>query len=93
MTAEIILEFQMWNVERFHSVQRSRERRIDLGASASQFASYLPQRTEHARPIETLTFAVFAKTHGINLVGLCPRGSDRQTRNGKRDGDTSTELS
>jgi hypothetical protein len=74
VTAEIVLEFQMWNVERFHSVERSRERRIDLGASASQFASHLSQRTQHARPIETLTFTVFAKTHGVNLVGR----SDRQ---------------
>jgi hypothetical protein len=60
----LLFPLEMRNLEGFDSLQRQLERFARRAAfSASQILLYLPQRTQHARPIESLTFTVIAIAH------------------------------
>jgi hypothetical protein len=60
----LIFPLEMGNLERFDSLERQIERLPRRAAfSASQILLYLPQRTQHARTIESLTFTVIAIAH------------------------------
>ena len=63
--AGVVLHLDMRDLERDHSLERQRERLVDLlpASRVSHLVSNPAQRAKNFRSIKSLPFAVLAKTH------------------------------
>jgi hypothetical protein len=62
-----LLGLEVWDVEGPHRLERGEDRVVERTPAFgnAQVLADLPQRPEDARPIETLSLAVFAEAHGV----------------------------
>ena len=70
-------EFEVRDVELAHGVQRRNDRAVALcsGARGAKLALDTPQRTQHARAVEALTFTMFAEAHTAHCIWAAGRPS------------------
>jgi hypothetical protein len=63
----LIFPLEVWDIERLDRLQRQVQRLVRSAAIASpQILPHLPQRTQHPRPIESLTLTVIAVAHRLS---------------------------